>query len=362
MRRWCIILLFLIGLTLQGGCQEQGEFAIDDGTERVLNAEEQAKEDKSTTETQFKVPKIDFMRVSHDFGDISPGSRNKTTFTFKNIGTEVLKISKVKTTCGCTVPELAKKHYLPGETGVITVTYKANKRPGRVSKHLTVKSNDKTNPEVKLALKGTIVVKVDYKPKRITLSLRDENGGCPQIVLNSLDGQEFSIKKFQSKPACISADIDPTVSKTGFTITPKVDMERLGKVSKGTIFIELTHPELDKAMITFDTLSEFKINPASLALFNAEPNKPVERELWLLNNYKEDFEVESVSSKNGFIKVLNEEKIDSRYKFDLEITPPAKEKNKRNFSDVLFIKIQGGKEFEIKCRGYYSVKKNRKSG
>jgi len=43
-----------------------------------------------------KAPKIQFAEQSHDFGEIMQNSALKHTFTFKNIGEDVLKIENVK--------------------------------------------------------------------------------------------------------------------------------------------------------------------------------------------------------------------------------------------------------------------------
>jgi hypothetical protein len=87
---------------------------------------------------------------------------------------------------------------------------------------------------------------------------------------------------------------------------------------------------------------------------NAQPQKSLTREIWVLNNYGEDFEVESTSSKEGIIKVLCQEKVGNRYKFELEIIPPRLAEGKRVFTDVFYVKIKGHKTLELNCRGFYS--------
>jgi hypothetical protein len=100
-------------------------------------------------------------------------------------------------------------------------------------------------------------------------------------------------------------------------------------------------------------MPRFKINPQSL-IVKAEPGKPATREVWVLSNYDEDFEVESTSSQEGTIKVLSQEKIDNRYKFELEITPPATEKGRKGFfTDTFFVNIKDGERLKIACRMFY---------
>ena len=89
-------------------------------------------------------------------------------------------------------------------------------------------------------------------------------------------------------------------------------------------------------------------------ILDAEPQKPVVRKLWVFNNHNEDFEIESTSSKSNIIRILSQEKVNNGYHLEVEITPPAAESGKKIFTDVFSVTIEGGKELEIKCRGFYA--------
>jgi len=309
----------------------------------------------TVAEPSEPAPKITVEEPVHDFGDIGPGTKNVCEFKFTNTGGGLLKIERIRSTCGCTVPKLTKKEYASGESGTVKVTYKAGRRPGLATKHLYIHSNDKETPKVGLTIKAKIIKKVFSKPEKLNLSLKEENAGCPQITLSSLDNKPFSIKGFKSTSNSITADYDSSVKATKFVLQPKVNMEKLGEPLNGRIDISLTHPECDTITIPFNVLPEFKITPPSLIVFKAEPQKPITKEVWILNNYNEDFEVESASSQKNIIKVLSQEKVGNRYKFGLEITPPAAKGRQRFFSDVFFVNIKGGKKLKIACRGFYAT-------
>ena len=63
-----------------------------------------------------------------------------------------------------------------------------------------------------------------------------------------------------------------------------------------------------------------------------------------------------MSSQKGIIKVLGQERINNRYKFELQITPPAAGGKQKTFTDVFGVNIKDGKKLEIACRGFYSKK------
>jgi len=367
MKRDCLVLTVLVVscvLLLQIGCQVsaavESETVSEPSVPKAVISPEEVEPDPNVVKS---APEIRFEEVIHDFGEIGPETKNVCEFKFRNTGESLLKITKVTKTCGCTPYTLAKKEYAPGESGVLKVKYRSGKRPGSTTKRLFVHSNDKSNPKVKLSIKAKIVKKVVFEPKRLNLLLNEENAGCPKITLHSTDNQAFAIKSFKSSENCITADVNHSVQAAEFVLEPKVDIEKLRKRLNGRIDIRLTHPECHIVTIQFNALPDFKIEPSpSLTVFNAEPRKPVTRTVWILNNYNEDFDIESASSEKGIIKVLSQEKKgDYRYKLELEITPPASEDKPRFFTDVFFVNIKGGEKLEIACRGFYTRKKKESS-
>lgn len=92
-----------------------------------------------------------------DYGSIAQNGDGVRTFKFTNRGRAPIVISKVKTTCGCTVPTYPKKAILPGETGTIDIKYATN-RVGTFSKSITVISNA-DNGQKKLRIKGNVIAK-----------------------------------------------------------------------------------------------------------------------------------------------------------------------------------------------------------
>ncbi|MFZ2147967.1 MAG: DUF1573 domain-containing protein [Sedimentisphaerales bacterium] len=369
MRQNCFILLILaVGcvLLLQFGCQEQATTAEKPTPAASLSRSKTAgapetavavppeKAEAAPARLDKGAPKITFENIVYDFGQIGLGAGKKVAeFKFTNTGEGLLEIADVERCCGV-VTKLDKTEYAPGESGVLKAEYEGS-RPGLDRKILYVKSNDKTNPKIALTLKAEVVAKITIEPKRLKLFLGEENAGCPKIVISSLDNQPFTITGFKSTADCITADVDSSVEATKFILDPKVDMEKLKDNLKGHININLTHMEEKTAEILFDVLPKFTINPPLIISFNAEPQKPIIRKVTVLNNYGGNFEIESVSSKDNTVKVLSRETIRNGYQFELEITPPPAEDNVR-FSDVFVVKIKGGEELSVVCRGFYARK------
>jgi len=104
---------------------------------------------------QEKVAKIEFKEATIDYGTIEKGANGLRTFEFTNTGDAPLIISKVSSSCGCTVPKKPKEPIMPGMTGEIEVKYDT-KRVMPIRKTITVLSNAKT-PSVALKIKGEVI-------------------------------------------------------------------------------------------------------------------------------------------------------------------------------------------------------------
>ena len=99
--------------------------------------------------------KIEFRSETIDYGTIEKGSNGVRVFEFTNTGDEPLIISKVSSSCGCTIPKKPKEPILPGKTGVIEVKYDTN-RVNPIRKTITVLSNAET-PTIALKIKGLVI-------------------------------------------------------------------------------------------------------------------------------------------------------------------------------------------------------------
>lgn len=101
-----------------------------------------------------EVAKIEFKAETMDYGVIERGSDGVRVFEFTNTGTAPLIISKVSSSCGCTIPKKPEAPILPGESGEIQVKYDTN-RVGPIRKAVTVISNADTPTKV-LKIKGEV--------------------------------------------------------------------------------------------------------------------------------------------------------------------------------------------------------------
>lgn len=103
-------------------------------------------------------PAIAFASTTHDFGNISEDDGPVVCqFEFTNTGDEPLVIVSANSSCGCTRPVIPRKPVMPGEKGVITVSYHPEGRPGEFSKSIRVRTNAGKSKRIVLKITGVAI-------------------------------------------------------------------------------------------------------------------------------------------------------------------------------------------------------------
>ena len=349
------ILIVSCGLLLHSGCEEEAATPqrLDPSWFQQFQVPTQQQPVRPTLARGIRQPspRITFDKVVHDFGNVGPLTDSLCEFGFTNTGDGTLRIAQIDKTCGCTPFLLAKTDYAPGESGALKVKYYSDTQFGLTTKNLTIRSNDRMNPAVTLAVKARVISKVDYEPKALSLLLKQENAGCPKITLTSTDGQPFSISHFKSTDDCVTADYNPSVKAMSFVLEPKIDMARLEKTMHGKIEIGLTHPECKTVTVSLNTLPKFRITP--IVARGANPQDRIVKKVRVVSNYNESFTIQSASSERGTVRVLNSQLLRNGYELEVEISPPAGNKA-RIITDKLLVSTTTGERLEIPCSVFFA--------
>ena len=104
----------------------------------------------------FAAPTIYVVMPVYDFGSVAEGIAVTHTFMLENTGDEVLEISGVRASCGCTTAELATDSIEPGESVALEVLVDTAGFGGTISKSITVYSNDPGTPAFSLRVTGAV--------------------------------------------------------------------------------------------------------------------------------------------------------------------------------------------------------------
>ncbi len=91
-----------------------------------------------------------------DFGKAKQGEVLKHDFLFKNETKNVLNITGVNTSCGCTASQSDKKSLKPGESTTIKVSFNSHGYQGEVKQFIYVNTDNADLAVVRFAIKAQI--------------------------------------------------------------------------------------------------------------------------------------------------------------------------------------------------------------
>jgi len=355
----------------QNGASNEKAVTSQAQTEAVRTAQRQAGE-SAGLDANSPLAKITVETPVVDLGEIGTDSKVSGKFTFTSSGQGPLRIVKTHTCCGVVIRGVEDGQvYRSGERGTLEFDWVTGSMPeSSAEKVIRLQTSDPDQKFVSLIIKANVVHRLEVNPTKLSLFLRRENAACGEITVRSLDGKPFSIVSFQATGDSMSAAFDPNAQATEFVIQPRVDLEKLESSVRGVIRIDLSHPECGNVRVGYDVLPEFTISPALLMELALRPGQPIQKDVYVTNNYGDEFEIESVSSQKGYIRLVEQKKVDTHCELRIEIVPPPRTLEKAAVegqdattatepsesilvSDTLEVKIKNGRTLSIPLRGFY---------
>ncbi len=201
---------------------------------------------ENPADVNTKGPKIFSPNRFHFFGDLREGQIVSHEFTIKNIGSDTLKILKVRSSCGCTVAKLKKDELAPGDSTTINVTFNSKNRKGAQTKYVYVLSNDPVVPKLKFVLKANVFdknanIKAIKNGPRLKLQTYQVNFGKVEKGVKKTARLKFSnVGKLPLKVTYVKGS-----SKC---LTPFVNKYQLEPGESGILEINLDTSELQGAI------------------------------------------------------------------------------------------------------------------
>ena len=138
-------------------------------------------------------------------------------FPFSNAGATAVDITQAESSCGCTVVNLAKRHYEPGESGEIVARYTVGSQMGVQKKTVLVETND-GHPPTTLTLEIHLPEIVRMQPS----FLRWKHGEPPaakKITLEILQEVPAEVVTVRSSAVGFDVEAKPLIPGRKFELT-----------------------------------------------------------------------------------------------------------------------------------------------
>ena len=110
-------------------------------------------------------------------------------------------------------------------------------------------------------------------------------------------------------------------------------------------------------MVRYNVKPMYELTNPRYILQNVEPGEPILRENLIRSNYGKPAEIESVTSRNGYMEIEKQEQDGDHIKLTVKITPPNQNPSARRYvTDELTIILKDGHKLAIRCSGWFRLK------
>jgi len=218
----------------------------------------------SITFAQLMSPKATVQSTEYDFGNIEQGKMVEFNFMITNTGGDILKITDVRASCGCTAAKPDKSELKPGESTAIKVAFNSSGRLGAQQKYVYVVTSDPSNKEIRLKISGNILApgtsltseklpKIYFPETQFDFGKVKEGNVVSHTFKFINNGKtSLDIKDIKTSCGCTAALVSSKKIEPGKDGTIKVDLDtknRQGRMSR-TITVSSNDPEEPNKVIT----------------------------------------------------------------------------------------------------------------
>jgi uncharacterized protein YcfL len=180
-----------------------------------------------------------------DFGTVMQDSVLVGKIEFINSGSQPMVISRVHTSCGCTVAKLDKMEYQPGEKGEIQVSFNTKGFSGFSRKYVTITLSQGQPVSSRVVLQTKITTPVQIEPAFLDLqniTLEGEPNERYLEITNNTD-QAITVEEIKTNIKNLDLSLDTIILQPGSTEKVKIiySPSRIGR-NDGFIDLKMNTP------------------------------------------------------------------------------------------------------------------------
>jgi hypothetical protein len=129
-------------------------------------------------------------------------------FSFRNTGSEPVTITELKASCECTVPQLEKRIYAPGESGKITAVFTFGARVGMQEKTFDIVSDEAGAKPTQLSFGVNILELLTCSPRLFHWRINEAKEEKTATIAAVGAGRIVQVEITEITPAEFTARID----------------------------------------------------------------------------------------------------------------------------------------------------------
>lgn len=177
-------------------------------------------------------PSIKLGGTVFNLGPIFHGDVKRVALAVTNTGDQPLRILSIETSCGCTSAKQPAEFIPAGVTDTVVISFNSLGFSGRITKMVTIRSNDPQQPSVEARITGTVTSVLETVPPMQVINFGGSPVGTTAPVSitfrNTLDVPlsitKISIPDTSLRTAFTGMTVAPGATiEVPFTFTPRVN-------------------------------------------------------------------------------------------------------------------------------------------
>jgi len=244
-----------------------------------------------------------FPVTSHNFGAVAKGSKTEYRFVFRNPYKEDLHVVGVRTSCGCTSPEVTKHDLKTHETSEVVAKFNTRTFLGQHGATLTVTFDKPYRAEVQLRVAGNIRGDVTFEPPFVDLGNVDLGAGAERKVrVTRVGTAAWDITDIRSVNPNFEVNLSKptrTPSQITYDLTMKLKPDAPAGYVKGQLFLITTDPRATQIPMDVEgrVVAAVTVSPQLLSLGAVQCGGTVTKNVVVRAN--RDFCITGVSCEDG---------------------------------------------------------------
>jgi len=244
-----------------------------------------------------------FTETSHDFGAVARAGKIEHSFLITNLYKEEVHIASVRSSCGCTLPRIAKDTLKTHEQGAIIAAFNTMAFTGQRGARVTVTIDKPFYAEVQLQVRGYIRTDVVIDPNEVAFGSVDQGKTAEKhITIDYAGRNDWKIKEVKSNSPHLTARVKEISRGNGlvsYQLAVRLNEHAPAGYLKDQLLVLTNDQKSTQLPITVEGLvvSDLTVSPSALMLGILQPGQTVTKQLILKG--KKPFKIVSVQCENN---------------------------------------------------------------
>lgn len=257
----------------------------------------------------FAQPRLTLSQERWDFGDVWHPESVTLALRVSNTGDAPLNIANVRSTCGCTVVQPAKKVLAPGEYMDVPVRFDTAGKQDRVTSSVIFETDDPQRPSVTLAIAGNVKRAIRREPLGglVIRTLDGRPGQMGVVLLENLTEQPLQLQLTATSAPWLDVQVQPVVPGVSVQLVGRTrEPLRPGESRRGSLRFStgLTREPSFDLPVRVEALPLVYASPPAIMLDERISAQPTTR-MVSLHYYgtREDFAITQTTSSSPLVTV-----------------------------------------------------------